>query len=161
PERGGVPRRRPGADDPGRTDRRRAGRRSGVRARQLGLQAPGGGTRGDEGSHGRSGARRGDSRRVEGARRLMATRHDGPVTPIELEDDGIVEAPLRPRTLDEYVGQEPVRENLRVQIEAARARGDVLDHVLLCGPPGLGKTSLATVVANELAVGLRTTSGPV
>jgi Holliday junction DNA helicase RuvB len=91
----------------------------------------------------------------------MARHDESPVAPEALEDDVVVEAPLRPRTLDEYVGQEQVRENLRVQIEAARGRGDVLDHVLLCGPPGLGKTSLANVIANELGVGLRATSGPV
>lgn len=71
------------------------------------------------------------------------------------------EAGLRPRTLTEYVGQERVRENLAVAIEAARQRGEALDHVLLYGPPGLGKTTLAYIVAQELEVQIRTTSGPV
>jgi len=82
------------------------------------------------------------------------------VVPERLEEDVAVETPLRPQTLDEYVGQESVRENLRVQIVAARERGDVLDHVLFYGPPGLGKTSLAHVIAHELGVGIRGTSGP-
>jgi len=88
------------------------------------------------------------------------TRHGDVVVPERLDEDLAVETPLRPQTLDEYVGQESVRENLRVQIAAARERGDVLDHVLFYGPPGLGKTSLAHVVAHELGVGIRGTSGP-
>ncbi|MDA0260731.1 MAG: Holliday junction branch migration DNA helicase RuvB [Proteobacteria bacterium] len=76
-------------------------------------------------------------------------------------NDDIDHVGLRPATLEEFVGQDRVRENLRVFIDAARERGDALDHVLLVGPPGLGKTTLAQIIARELAVGIRTTSGPV
>ena len=72
-----------------------------------------------------------------------------------------VDAALRPRSLDDFVGQQAARENLRVFIAAARARGDALDHVLFFGPPGLGKTTLAQIVAREMGVGFRATSGPV
>jgi len=72
-----------------------------------------------------------------------------------------VDAALRPRSLDEFVGQQAARENLRVFIEAARGRGDALDHVLFFGPPGLGKTTLAQIIAREMGVGFRATSGPV
>jgi len=77
-----------------------------------------------------------------------------------LEEDIAVEPRLRPQTLSEYIGQPKVRENLGVFLAAARARGEPLDHVLLTGPPGLGKTTLAHIVAREMGAGLRMTSGP-
>src|SRR6266480_3589070 len=75
-------------------------------------------------------------------------------------DDEQFDLTLRPRMLSEYVGQQQVRENLSILLEAARRRGEPVEHVLLCGPPGLGKTTLANIIANELAVTIKTTSGP-
>ena len=83
-----------------------------------------------------------------------------PVSPARAEEDA-AEASLRPQTLAEFIGQKASRENLAVFIQAARSRGEALDHVLLHGPPGLGKTTLAQIVARELGVGFRDTSGPV
>jgi Holliday junction DNA helicase RuvB len=87
--------------------------------------------------------------------------NDRLVTAIRADDDAQYEAGLRPRTLDDYIGQERVRANLQVSVAAARQRGEALDHVLLYGPPGLGKTTLAYVIGNELGVAVRATSGPV
>ena len=83
------------------------------------------------------------------------------VQPEVSEEDLRIEVNLRPRTLEEYVGQEEVKSNLRVFVEAAKNRGEALDHVLFSGPPGLGKTTLAYIIASELRVNVKATSGPV
>jgi len=82
------------------------------------------------------------------------------VSAAPVEDDSSFELKLRPQRLAEFIGQPKVKENLAVAIEAARSRGEALDHVLLYGPPGLGKTTLATIIANELGVAFQQTSGP-
>lgn len=96
---------------------------------------------------------------VRNTPQLPDTR-DRLVSAAPVEDDSSFELKLRPQRLAEFIGQPKVKENLAVAIEAARSRGEALDHVLLYGPPGLGKTTLATIIANELGVAFQQTSGP-
>lgn len=82
------------------------------------------------------------------------------VTNYHLEDDQVMDNTIRPESIDEYIGQEDVKENIRVFVEAAKMRNEPLDHVLLYGPPGLGKTTLAFIIAHELGTNIKTASGP-
>ena len=82
------------------------------------------------------------------------------ISPENIAEDSDIETTLRPQTLHEYIGQEKVKENLAIYIKATKLRGEPLDHVLLYGPPGLGKTTLSAIIAHELGVNLRVTTGP-
>lgn len=86
---------------------------------------------------------------------------DREIAPVKLAEDESIEATLRPRLIDDFVGQDKLKENLKIFVEAAQARGEALDHVLFYGPPGLGKTTMANIIANELGSQIKTTSGPV
>src|SRR5680860_1540231 len=91
----------------------------------------------------------------------MVTETQRLTSAAENTEDVAAERSIRPRRLDDYIGQQPVRSQMEIFIAAARGRGEALDHVLIFGPPGLGKTTLSHIIANELGVNLRHTSGPV
>lgn len=91
----------------------------------------------------------------------MMENDEREIAPVKLVEDEGIEATLRPRLIDDFIGQDRLKENLKVFVEAAKARGEALDHVLFYGPPGLGKTTMANIIANELGSHIKATSGPV